>query len=255
VSSLHVLGEAGRDSRGVSLALSGSGVHVAFHDGAIGEHGVLLASLDGEALSLRRVSRSKVAASEPALLAHDGHLYLAFSALSLPSAATAEASAAVFIARDGEPARLLVHTQVADAAPTLAADDHGLVLGYRDRKRKGARSELSVVRLDAALQRVGLPRTIGRANSEGAPRLYGCAQLTAALLPREYGRERFVGVNQLDTQLASVGAGHQFYTTGHDFVLASGACLGDSLLMFAADRAGPSKPGVEAHALRFSCGR
>jgi hypothetical protein len=74
-----------------------------------------------------------------------------------------------------------------------------------------------------------------------------------ALLPREYGGERFVGINALDSALSSVGAGHQLYATGREFVLASGTCIDGSWLLFAADRAPPGQPGSEAVALRFSC--
>lgn len=297
--AVHVLGPAGRDGRGVALALRDGQPLVAFHDGSIGTHAISLASVHLQASappstsdtqtpdaaravppaqsasSVRRVSRSGHAAAQPALLVHEGHAYLAFVELNWSDASDASAASAatrgaptrtsdasaetsattnaeIWIARDDEPARMVLRTAVDAPAPTLAADASGLVLGYRDRTR-GARSELHVVRLDSALRPHGPTRVIGRANSEGAPSVYGCAGFTAALLPREYGSERFLAVNQLDQELAAVGAGHQFYTSGHDFVLASGACTRDALLVLAAERATPAKPGVEAMLLRFRC--
>jgi hypothetical protein len=251
--SVHTLGHAGRDGRGVALALLGERVHVAFHDGSFGMHSVNLASLHKGELRVRRVSAQAAAASAPALLGHAGHLYLAYAELKLPPQARGEANSSIMLARDDQPAHEVQRSRVHDGAPTLAVDGEGLLLGYRDRKRDSARSELRVVRIDRQLRAAGAPRVIGRANAEGPPSVHGCPGLTAALLPREYGSERFVAVNQLDRELASVAAGHQFYTSGRNFVLASGACVRDGLMLFAADVAAPGKPGVDALAMRFSC--
>lgn len=251
--AMHDLGLAGRDGRGVSLAVEPEAVHVAFHDGSIGSHAIRLATLQAGTVLVRRVSRAGAPASGPALLSHDGHRYLAYAELVLPADAHGEATAAIMIARDDQPARAVLRTRAHDAAPTLTADAHGLVLGYREKRAGSARSELHVVRIDRASRIAGTPRAIGRANGEGPPSLHGCGTLTAALLPREYGSERFLAVNQLDRELASIGAGHQFYTSGRDFVIARGTCVRDGLLLLAADRAAPSKPGVEALAMRFQC--
>lgn len=249
------LGGAGRDSRGVAIATDQTTVWVAHHDGSIGDHAVRLARWDGTMVTTQRVSQPGVAAFGPTLLVHGGHLYLGYGELVLPAAPGSEEQAlsTLWISRDREPPRSLLRTRAHDAAPILAADAHGLMLGYRDRPRRATQGELHVVRVSSELRVVGEPRSIGRANADGRPSLYVCEGLTAALLPREYGSELFVGVNQLDGELASVGAGHQFYTSGRDFVVASGACVGGSLLMLAAERAAPGKPGVEAHALRFHC--
>jgi hypothetical protein len=257
------VGRAGRDGHGVALALQGDKLYVAFHDGSIGQHTVSLATLpvraerptrDGdEGLAVTRVSRTGQAANEPSLFAHAGHLYVAFSELALNAEGKAES--AVMLSRDGAPAQQLTHVRAASPTPKLTSDARGLVLSYRDRDRtrNGDRSELYVLRLDAAGRPAGKAQAIGRANTEGEPSVYGCGALTTALLPREYGGERFVGINALDGELASIGAGHQFYATGRDFVLASGACVEGAWLLMAADRAAPSKPGVDAVALRFSC--
>ncbi|MEY4514577.1 MAG: hypothetical protein RLZZ450_6699, partial [Pseudomonadota bacterium] len=182
-----------------------------------------------------------------------GHLYVAFSELALNAEGKAEST--VMVSRDQAPATQLTHVRAASPTPKLTSDARGLVLSYRDRDRlrNGDRSELYVLRLDARGKPSGTPHAIGRANAEGEPSVYGCGALTTALLPREYGGERFVGINALDGELASIGAGHQFYATGRDFVLASGVCVDGAWLLMAADRAAPSKPGVDAVALRFSC--
>jgi hypothetical protein len=246
------VGRAGRDGRGVSLAVQDQAVYVAYHDGTIGQHAITLARLDAEGLTRRLLSHAGSAASEPSLEAHGGHVYAAFSELALDAEGAVES--AVWLARDDQPARRVAQTRADAATPKLTADARGLVLSYRDRSLGGgARSELYVLRLDAAGRPTSTARAIGRANAEGEPSVHGCGALTTALLPREYGGERFVGINALDGELSSLGAGHQLYETGRDFVLASGACVGGAWLLLAADRATPSEPGVEALALRFQC--
>lgn len=247
------VGRAGRDGHGVTLAIHKDALYVAFHDGSIGQHTVSIARLDSAGTKVTRLSRSGQAAAEPSVFAHDGHLYVAFSELALNAEGKAES--AVMLSRDQAPAVQLTHVRAASPTPKLTADAHGLVLSYRDRDRlrNGDRSELYVQRLDTRGKPAGSPHAIGRANAEGEPGVYGCGALTTAVLPREYGGERFVGINALDAELTSIGAGHQFYATGRDYVLASGACVDGAWLLMAADRAAPSKPGVDAVALRFSC--
>jgi hypothetical protein len=237
-----LVGNAGRDGRGVALAVLGHDVHVAFHEGALGDHAIWLARVGA---APKRISREGKAAREPTLTAHHGHLYAAFAELDLQGAP----ASALFVSRDGSHAKQIG----APPTPKLTTDAEGLLLGYRDRGREGGRSELRVVRLDALGQLAGPPASVGRANDVGEPNLYGCGELIAALLPREYGGERYVGIHPLDAQLSALGSGHQLYESGHDFTLAAGACDEHGLRLFAADRAAPSKPGVEAIALRFRC--
>jgi hypothetical protein len=253
VQRTHTLGQAGRDPRGVALALRGGQVFVAHHDGAVGAHHIELSTLAQDKVARRRLSREGAIASHPALLVHRQRLYAAFAETRLPDGLRGEARSVIQLARDDEPARAVYESHAAESAPSLAADANGLMLAFRNHRAGESRSELQVARLDDDLRVRGKPRTIGRANSEGAPSVHGCPAWTAALLPREYGSERFLAVNRLDGELASVGAGHQFYTSGRDYVLASGACERGDLLLFAADRAAPMKPGVDAVALRFSC--
>ncbi|HEY6878596.1 MAG TPA: hypothetical protein VI299_11290 [Polyangiales bacterium] len=239
-------GNAGRDGHGVALAVLKDEIYLAFHEGALGDHAIWLAKL-GTAPT--RISHEGAAAREPSLVAHQGHLYAAFAELKLqgPPAST------LFVSRDGSHAKQIVNPRAFSPTPKLTTDARGLVLGYRDRDRDGARAELRVVRLNQDGQLAGTPSVVGRANDAGEPNLYGCGDLIAALLPREYGGERYVGIHPLDDALSALGSGHQLYESGRDFVLASGSCDAHGLQLFAADRAAPSKPGVEAIALRFTC--
>jgi hypothetical protein len=249
---LHTIGRVGRDGQGVALAApSEAVVALTYHDGSAGEHAIMRATIRGDDLQVRRLSKPGSAAAEPALLAHEGHVYVAYTLHDLE--ATDEHVSSLWIARDDEAPTRVLRTRTHDPAPKLAADARGLVLAYRDRPRHKSRNELYVARLDAALSVVGRARAIGRANGEGEPALRGCGSVLAALLPREYGSERFVGVNALDGELASLGVGHQFYASGREFVRASADCVDDRFLLFAADRAAPGKPGVEAVALGFHC--
>jgi hypothetical protein len=236
------VGNAGRDGRGVALA----GEWIAFHEGSLGDHAIWLAKLGHSPV---RLSREGKAAREPTLVAHGGHLYAAFAELDLHGAP----ASTLFVSRDGTPAKQLATPRTFSPTPRLTADARGLVLGYRDRAKEGARSELRVVRLGADGGVEGTPRVIGRANDVGDPNLYGCGSLIAALLPREYGGERYVGIHPLDEQLSALGNGHQLYESGHDFTLAAGTCDARGLQLFAAERAAPSQPGVQAVALGFHC--
>ncbi|HEX5657371.1 MAG TPA: hypothetical protein VFX59_09250, partial [Polyangiales bacterium] len=236
------VGNAGRDGRGVALA----GDSIVFHEGAIGDHAIWLAKVGAEP---RRISHVGAVAREPTLAAHGGHLYAAFAEISVGGTP----ASTLFVSRDGTDAKQLARPLAYSPTPRLTADERGLVLGYRDRVKEGARSELRVVRLDREARVVGAPQTVGRANDLGDPNLYGCGDLLAALLPREYGGERYVGIHALDEQLRALGNGHQLYQSGHDFTLAAGACAPHGLQLFAAERAAPSNPGVQAIALRFQC--
>ncbi|MDB4976543.1 MAG: hypothetical protein JWN48_4884 [Myxococcaceae bacterium] len=249
---LASVGRAGRDGHGVALSATQSAIYVAFHDGSIGEHAIVLATVENDAVRTLRLSHVGQVASEPALLAEGGHVYVTYSELELTR--DGAPASTVWLSRDGEPARLIARTATYSPTPKLTRDAASLVLSYRDRHR-GTRSELYVVRLDDHGKRVGEPRGVGRANTDGEPSVFGCGELTTALLPREYGGERFVGINALDRELSSVGAGHQLYATGREFVQASGTCLGNGWLLFAADRAAPGKPGSEAVSMHFSCAR
>ncbi len=253
--SRTTVGRAGRDGRGVALALHAGAAYVLYHDGSIGEHAVWLARLGAGEATRRRLSPSGVAAGEPALFAHGGHLYAAFSTLEL--ALGREVESTIWLARDLGPAVRVARARVAAPAPTLSADARGLMLGFRDRARLARgdpeRNELYVARVTPEGALLGRARAIGRANSDGEPSLHGCGGLTAALLPRDYGGERFVGINALDGELSSLGPGHQFYASERDFVLAEAACAERGWTLVTASRAAPGRPGVEAVALRFSC--
>jgi hypothetical protein len=240
------VGNAGRDGHGVSLAALGDRVYVAFHEGALGDHAVWLAQLGAAPV---RLSTPGHAAREPSLVAHAGHLYTAFAELELAAGPASQ----LLVSRDGAKPQRLASPRAFSPTPKLSADAQGVVLGYRDLGREGKRSELRVVRLDASGKVAGPATSVGRANDAGEPNLYGCGSLVTALLPREYGGERYVGIHALDGELSALGAGHQLYQTGHDFVLANGSCDGAGLRLIAADRAAPSRPGVQAVSLRFRC--
>lgn len=257
--ALASVGRAGRDGHGVAVAADENAVYLAFHDGSLGAHTIALATLRAGTTKTAQLSRSGHIASEPALIAHGGHVYVAFAELELRP--DGQPGSSVWLSRDGARAVMTADSHVYSPTPKLTADAQGLVLSYRDRSRlherdavrPGTRSELYVTRLDARGKRAGKVHAVGRANTDGEPSVFGCGALTTALLPREYGGERFVGINALDGALSSVGAGHQLYATGREFVLASGACVDGSWLLFAADRAPPGAPGSEAVSLRFSC--
>jgi hypothetical protein len=252
VLSSMSLGQVGRDGHGIALAARGERVLVAFHEGAVGQHAIHLASLEKDRLvNVARVSHSERASAAPALLWQGDRYYLAWSESALEPGS--EAPSQIWLMREGSAPRKLVESAVFDPAPSLTWNGTELVLGFRDRRAHDKRSELYVTRLDTELKAKGSPLRVGRANSEGPPELHTCGKLRAAVLPREYGGEHYVAVHALDAELHNLGGGHQYYANSREFVLTDATCSTDGLTLLVGERAPPDKPGVELLSLRFTC--
>jgi hypothetical protein len=251
-----VVGQAGRDGRGVALSSDGPSVNVVFHEGAWGRHAVQRAVLEADGLVRRDViSDPARIAGDPASFVDGGHHYATWRESEL--SAEPEQHASVWIKLDDAPPHRVLDTKVVEASPSLSRDGSDLLLAFRDQRARDKRSELYVTRLNKTLGPQQAPLRLGRANGEGAPRLARCGSLHAAVLPREYGGEHYVAVHELDSQLSNRGGGHQYYANTREFVLASAACAGaageGALTLLIGERANPAKPGVELVTLRFSC--
>jgi hypothetical protein len=244
------LGDAGRDGRGIDVERVGATDYVLYHDGSQGAHTIKIVTITGGHPTERVLSRPGRMAGEPALRLVGNRVYSTWSETNI-TAIDAQATE-VLVQRDLELPRVVQQVSVQDPAPHLTADEHGLVLTYRDKGKLDRKAELYVVRLDDALAISDVPLKVGRANTDGSPSLFACSGSHLALLPREYGGEHYIAIHTLDASLQNTG-GHQFYGNSRDYVMSAGSCVGDSLVFLAAERKSPADTGVDIAAMRFAC--
>lgn len=245
------LGRAGRDGRGIALASDGARVMALYLDGRTGVHALRMVTLAHGELHERTLTRAGRAGSEPALLVHDGDVYALFAETDFD--APGKAPTRIMLAKNDQPPVELRKVDVPDPAPTLRHDGTGFVLTFRDRPPDDRKPELYAVRLRDDLRFAGEPHQVGRANTEGPPTLHTCDAQRLALVPREYGGERYIAVHALGPTLDNLTGGHQFYANSRDFVRAAGACVQGGLVFVAGERRTPADRGVTLEGMRFSC--
>lgn len=245
------IGLVGRDGAGVSIAVDGKRLLVAWHDGTVQAYVArLMIDTEGKREYVT-LSDTAFAASAPSITARNGHWIAAFSEtrIGLPHSVTR-----VMLRSDRRAARMVSETDVSDAAPIVGWDETSPWLSYRDRRAKNPKPELYTLRLSTKLTPSGASHPVGRANGEGGPSLVTCGNLRVAALPRDYASERYIGVHALDAALENLESGHQYYANSRDFVLAASACVGGSALVLASERKAPADPGVSLMAMSFGCG-
>jgi hypothetical protein len=249
---VRTLGRAGPEGRGIDLETDGQRVYVLHHDGSRGLHMVRLVTLHGEKQSERVLSRPGRVASEPALTMVKGELYATWTENELLTLSNQKTE--LLIAHGDGPAQVLRSVRVLAPAPQLAHDARGLVLLFRDQAAQDRRAELYLARLNKQLELAEKPHKIGRANTDGPPSLHACGSAEqVALLPREYGGEHYIAIHTLGGELQNITGGHQFYGNSRDYVRSAGACMGNDVLLLAAERKTPADRGVEISAMRFAC--
>lgn len=253
VKDTRSLGRAGRDGRGIAVARDGARTYVAYSEGLVGAHTVRRILLEGDHTEDRVVSRPGRAGSEPSLFVDKGAVHAVFTETDYD--APAQPVVNIVAVDEHENTRTLRKVNVPNPSPSLTRDDRGLVLTYRDRVGSDRRAELYALRLHDDLTKAGEPVKVGRANTEGAPRLFVCGTWRLGLLPREYADERYVAIHALGPRLENLSGGHQFYANSREFVLASGACAGEELLFLAGEQKSPADRGVDLMAMRFRCTR
>lgn len=250
-----VLGRAGRDGRTISLARRAGKLFAAWESGTVGGPSVRLTELslrpdEVQLSSERTLSLPGRNGRQPALLASDEHLWAVWAESDL---APGGESHRVMIARDDGRAQTLRNVRLASASPTLARDDQGLVVAYRDRQKGDARPELYIARVRNDLGLRNKPRKLGRANSEGGPSLALCGGTRTAVVPIDHAGELYVAFHPLSAALRVLEDNHQYYASGREFVLASTLCTAAGLTALLAERTQPSKPGSELLQVDFHC--
>jgi len=245
------IGLVGRDGAGVSIAVDGQRLLVAWHDGSVQAYVARLMIDNAGKRQYVTLSDPVFAAGAPSITARDGHWIAAFSEtrIDLPHSVTR-----VMLRSDRRAARILAETDVSDAAPIVGWDETSPWIAYRDRRAKNPKPELVALRLSTKLTPSGASHPVGRANGEGGPSLVTCGNLRVAALPRDYASERYIGVHALDAALENLESGHQYYANSRDFVLAASACVGGSALVLASERKAPADPGASLMAMSFGCG-
>ncbi len=250
VETKERIGRVGRDGAGVSIALDGKHLFIAWHDGTVGAYAARLMIATEDKRAYLTLSDPTFAAGAPSVAARNGHWLAAFSETRIGLEHTATR---VMLRSDREPARMLCETDVSDSAPIVGWDDASPWIAYRDRRAKNAKPELYTMRLSTKLTPSGSSHSVGRANGEGTPSLVTCGQTRVALLPRDYASERYIGVHALDAAFQNLESGHQYYANSRDFVLATAVCTGGSALVFASERTAPAKPGASLMSMSFHC--
>lgn len=248
----QALGAAGRDSEGIAVVAHAGGFAVAWHDGQPGRYRAQWAVTGGgQTPTDSTLSDPAYAAGAPALVSHQGKLLASWAETRFTP--SGDSATRLQVARIGQAGRSLGESSIHEAAPQLLSVQGRLWVGFRDRRRAAQRAQLYALRLDNALAAIGQPIRVGRANSDGPPRMVGCALDRFALTPRVYGGEMYIGVHALDADFKHRGDGHQYYENSREFVRAAGACTETGLLMFAAERSAPGQPGVRGIAAPLSC--
>lgn len=254
----RTLGSVGRDGAAVTLAATPTRLLIAYHDGSVGAYAARLVSvpLTGDLSDVTPqqtlLSDLTYAAGPPAIATRGEHWLAAFSETRYGNDG---ARTRLMLRSDTQSARTLRESLIVDPLPSVGWDEKSAWIAYRDRSLKNPKPELFAARLTSTLKLSGKPSAVGRANSDGPPSLFACGKQLIALLPREYASERYIGVHALDTNLANLGAGHQYYANSRDFVLARGTCAGGQALILAAERKAPAEPGAALVAMRFRCER
>jgi hypothetical protein len=228
----RLVGDAGPQSEGVTLALGRAGLEVAWHDGSPDAHRIWWASLADDAAAPRVVSAAGRMAQAPTLATRAGEAVLAWAESWIEGG---ELASRLVIWDGRAAARTLLPRAHVAAMPQLFPLGPGLALGYRDRTDASAKTGLYLAKLGARGEVIGGAVRAGRADGVGRPALQACMSGVVAATPRTYGGDYFVGINWLDQALGRPRGEQQFYEDAHAFTQVSVACLGAHALVLIAE--------------------
>lgn len=232
VTRTRLVGGAGPQSEGVTLARGADGLELAWHDGSPDVQRVFWASLADGAEPPREVSETGRMAQAPTLASSHGTTALAWAENWIDRGQLA--SRLVIWDRRSPPRTLLQDAHVA-AMPKLFALGDGLALGYRDRTGEGAKTGLYLATAGKRGEKLGRAVRVGRADGVGRPALEACMGGVVVATPRTYGGDYFVGINWLDQSLGRPRGEQQFYEDAHAFTQVSATCLGTHALLLIAE--------------------
>ncbi|MFW5925453.1 MAG: hypothetical protein ACOCV4_04755 [Myxococcota bacterium] len=241
------LGPAGRDSRGLDVAVHGERASVVWHDGTPGAWTIRQATVDLRRGKVRTRPLSEGRAAEtPTLLRHAGRIAVAWVESWLGDEGTPRGR--VILQRGNRRPEPVAKVHWAHPLPSLAADGRGPVLAFRDARPGHARPGLYLQRLSTRLQPVGSPKRVGRADGPGRARPIPCRDGWTTVAPITWNRHRLVNLARVDAQFEPPEHEHRLYEWGTAFVQADALCRADGLLLLLAERGDSVRPAARLRA-------
>lgn len=249
------LATVGRDARGVALALASTRLHVVWSDGEVGRPRLLARELalptGRPAGAARALSQPEANAREPSLLVFEDQLWAAWTESDFTPGKVRHH---LMLQRGSAAPTALGEVLDETPQPALGQDADGPLLTFRTAKRRDARPELFVTRLDPRTGRFAAPpRSIGRANGAGGPNLALCRATRALSVPIDHAGELFIAFHPLSRALTSTEENHQYYESGRELVASASTCVGGYPLALMAEQTEPSRPRARLLATAFRC--
>jgi hypothetical protein len=251
-SARALLGSVGVLSEGVSLARTGIGLELIWHDGAADNQGVwwLALSANGEPRG------------EPLLVSERGRVASAPSLALGPDGQSMATWAETWV--DGEKlrSRIVEWTRARGtrtlhsvgnyaAMPKLITQAGRVVLAFRDH-REGEKTGLYVAPIGAS-GLLSAPVRVGRADGTGRPALAACMGGLVSATPRTYGGDYFIGINWLDAELTRSRGEQQFYEDSHAFTHVAASCHGGHALLFIAEFPQLTRQTAALRSVSYTC--
>jgi hypothetical protein len=251
VQSSERVAEVGRASQGVALAERGGQLALLWHDAAIsGERIWFSEPLSGGAP--RQLSADGWDASAPSLrwvqLDSGPRLYAVW-------AETGPTSSRVVLSEpSGQSApRVVVQAREPAPNPRLVPAEGGLILAFRDKRERGRKTGLYLVRLDPGGGPAGEIVRAGRADGEGSPVMEACQGGLISALPRTFAGDYFVGVMWADERLQRLTQEQQFYEDSREFDRVALHCGEAGALLLIAERGRLLRNGAALRSTTFRC--
>lgn len=257
----------GRDSRGIELAREGEDWVVLWHDGSPERWTVWRARVphlrggrlrsghgasDTPQVDPEPLSTPHLAASSPALVTYAGE------AITIWAETWMEAGfprGHVLATRGRSPSPTLVaDVDHEDPAPSVAADERGLVVLFRDLRRPSPRASLFAQRLGDDLRPRGRPARVTRADAERGARGVACLGGLVAVVPRTWDNDTLIGLDLLDLDLKKRVAEQQIYEWAARFTRADAACVDGTLITLVGERASGLSPEARLHTMELRWG-
>ncbi|HEX7480301.1 MAG TPA: hypothetical protein VF331_21050 [Polyangiales bacterium] len=252
VTAEQHFGVARRLSQGVALAADAHGLHCAWQDASVGESRVWVATLTAGSATPAVLSDPAYRAGSPSLCEHRGAVVAAWA--ELQPQAVAPVGRVMARALAGDAAAVMV-TSVRDAvsSPSVVSVAGQLVVAFRDRRSRGRKTGLYLLRLDDGLGPVGRAVRVARADGVAQPSVQACAGAIIAATPRTFAGDYFVGVVQVAAKLDRMSGEQQFYEDSHEFAQAAAACTPGGALLLIAERGMLGRPGAALRSVPFGC--
>lgn len=243
-----------RNAHDVALAASATQLHIVWSDGAAGRPRLFaraLAVANNQLSEPRALSRPEANAREPSLLLQQSQLWVAWTESDITPGKVRHR---LMLQRGSQAAVTLGEVLDETPQPALGQDDDGPLLSFRTAKKRDARPELFVARIDVRTGRFALPpRSIGRANGAGGPNVALCDATRAISVPIDHAGELYIAFHPVSRALTTTEENHQYYESEREFVAAASACVGGYPLALMAEQTEPARPRARLLATTFRC--